>query len=184
MPRSGNCPKKNSFRSEIFMAHPIATFPRTKTVRLGAHTFEVYSISWLALFIHRRPGTIKIWEERKLLPKPLLDLGRHRYYTANEIMEYACAFRTSDTKTGTALETTPFRAKCAEARMRLRRIVEKEPERILKELPNKTRLSLRSIELVRRSVVKRMGDEHDMQMVRLLRAARKSSIVIRKKPAH
>ena len=123
--------------------------------------FEVYSISWFALCVRRRPGAIKIWESRGLMPRPLLDLAKHRYYTANEIMEYASAFRKSNTKTGTKLEKTPFRQLCGEVRSRLRKLLSENPKAVLKELPNKNQLMIRSVELLRASIVRRMRDEHD-----------------------
>lgn len=161
------------------MAHPIAKYPRTKKVQLGKSVFEVYSISWFALCVRRRPGAIKIWESRGILPRPLLDVGRHRYYTANEILGYAAAFRQSGAKTGTRIEETPFRRLCADVRSRMRKLLSYSPEKVFKELPNKKQLMIRSVELLRTSLVRQMRDEHDDTLAGMLTQAEKTPLKLR-----
>lgn len=69
-------------------------FPRTKRVRIGAHTLEVYSIGCLADASGIAAVTLRLWQRQKTLPAPLIELpGGMRFYTALEISTYASLIR-------------------------------------------------------------------------------------------
>lgn len=70
----------------------IKGFPRTKKVMLGSHTFEVYTIGFLAATTELAQVTLRLWERKGILPKPILRIpGTMRYYTASEVLAYAGA---------------------------------------------------------------------------------------------
>lgn len=63
--------------------------PRSKQVMLGKHTLEVYSIGFLAMATDLANVTLRLWERKGILPKPILTLPGMRYYTAPELLKYA-----------------------------------------------------------------------------------------------
>lgn len=68
--------------------------PRTKHVRLGAHTLELYSIGYLSDISELAVVTLRLWERQGVLPKPILRIaGGIRFYTALEIAVYAALIR-------------------------------------------------------------------------------------------
>lgn len=64
--------------------------PRRKRVKVGKHTLEVYSIGFLAAATNLANVTLRLWERKQILPKPVLNVGSGmRFYTAPEILNYA-----------------------------------------------------------------------------------------------
>lgn len=69
---------------------PVKGIPRTRRVQLGKHTLEVYTIGLLATATQMARVTLRLWERKKVLPRPILKIpGEMRYYTASEILKYA-----------------------------------------------------------------------------------------------
>jgi len=62
----------------------------------------LYSIGWIALYSRKGRSTLKRWEQRGVLPKPLLNLDgkNHRLYTSREILEYSTIIRSSNSVSG------------------------------------------------------------------------------------
>ncbi len=102
--------------------------PRTKQVRLGAHTLELYSIGYLADICDLAVVTIRLWERQELLPKPILRVaGGIRFYTALEIATYASLIQNHYASgRDKRLLRSQFATKNTEIRARLKQI-EKSP---------------------------------------------------------
>lgn len=102
--------------------------PKTRTVRLGAHTLELYSIGFLADICNLAVVTIRLWERQQLLPKPILRVsGGIRFYTALEIATYASLVQAHYASGRDKRKLREqFMAKNAEIRRRLQQI-EKSP---------------------------------------------------------
>jgi hypothetical protein len=48
-------------------------------------SFQLYSIGWLALVTSLAAVTLRLWERKKILPRPYFTLGNGRWYTALEL---------------------------------------------------------------------------------------------------
>lgn len=66
-----------------------------KQVALGANAITVYSIGWLATLAGVSNQNIRLWERTGVLPAPILRGADRsfRFYTAQEIEQYAVAIR-------------------------------------------------------------------------------------------
>lgn len=79
-------------RNEITIIYKRQGLPRKKTILLGKTQLEVYSIGWLSLYARISNPTIRLWERKKILPRPILKLpGKKRFYTPTEITLYSNA---------------------------------------------------------------------------------------------
>jgi hypothetical protein len=80
-----------------------------KQVYVGDLLIEVYSLQFLAAKLHRRPASIKFWEWKKIIPKPLLRVkdGR-RWYTKEEVELYVRLAEEEQIMNGKSFEKTKF----------------------------------------------------------------------------
>jgi DNA-binding transcriptional MerR regulator len=81
-----------------------------KDVLVKGRRFTVYSIGWFAFLLHRTPWTIRNWERKGILPKPILNLGNDtRWYLPDEIEGYAKIYLRADVRAGKKIEETRFK---------------------------------------------------------------------------
>ncbi len=110
--------------------------PVEKNFIYGDSVLKMYSIGWLAYMCNRSQVCLRKWQRDGILPRPLFDLndGR-RWYTAAELIGYAKIIREGNVSPGRkslfAVKEWMWRF-----RLRLKKLYDKEPDRIRKELPN------------------------------------------------
>lgn len=77
-------------RREVILGPRSEPMPRKKVIKLGSQDITVYSIGWFAYVARISRQTIRLWEAKKILPRPLLNIsGNRRFYTPSEILVYA-----------------------------------------------------------------------------------------------
>lgn len=83
----------------------------SKVVLFKKVRVTVYSIAWLAHLCNRSADTIRRWERRGVLPKPILSSedGR-RWYTASELRGYANIVKANNPRRHVDIESTAFKA--------------------------------------------------------------------------
>ncbi len=66
--------------------------PFKRKVLLGERSMTVYSLGWLAILASFHPMTLRKWEGKGILPKPIFEKQIDpvfRFYTAGELIGYA-----------------------------------------------------------------------------------------------
>ncbi len=64
--------------------------PPVKKVKYGDHELTLYGLGWLSFLCKKGHSTLRLWESRGILPRPLFaPSGLLRYYTAEELANYA-----------------------------------------------------------------------------------------------
>jgi DNA-binding transcriptional MerR regulator len=95
--------------------------PLTKEVRMGEFRFRLYSISWLARLVNRSANTVRRWEARDCLPRPIIDVPgkKARWYSAAELRGYAKIIHQANIRRRVPIEDTDFKLKAQEFRAKL-----------------------------------------------------------------
>ena len=102
--------------------------PPKKNIVYNGHAMTVYGIGWLAYLTHRKTHTVRSWERKKILPRPILDLkdGR-RWYTTAELIAYVRIFNRCVFKPMVPVVRNGFREQAYDFSNKLRRMVAKTP---------------------------------------------------------
>lgn len=81
-----------------------------KTAVFDGRKYTLYSIGWFGMLVHRSKWTIRWWERKGILPKPLLSLNTTtRWYLADEIAGYARIYQRAGVRSGKKIEDTSFK---------------------------------------------------------------------------
>lgn len=125
--------------------------PYKKLVKIGTEQLTVYSIGWLARAVDRNVHTVRQWEAKGILPRPLINLeltpsskdksvGTTRWYLAAEIAGYASAFRKAKVRRGISIESSPFKRSAALIRADLKKAMQKNIKAFPKKLSNEAQI--------------------------------------------
>jgi DNA-binding transcriptional MerR regulator len=89
--------------------------PKTKKVRLvaGGEIYTLYSIGWIAVLTNKDPHTIRRYEWRQIIPKPLITTkDNQRWYLAEEVAGYSREIKATLLKPKMNIEHTDLRDRC------------------------------------------------------------------------
>ncbi len=108
----------------------IGRLPARKKVVVGGELVQLYSIGWMAVMTGRSVQSIRLWERKGWLPKPIVSLPNHpdRWYLGVEIETYTRIFQQVKPSRQTSFQKTGFRELAHKAQIDLRaQLAKKNP---------------------------------------------------------
>jgi hypothetical protein len=111
--------------------------PPSKIVAFRNHSITVYSIGWLAILTNRSSQSVRLWERRQLLPKPILQLNDgFRWYTAAELLGYSKIYNAAGITPGVSIFSSTFAANAGDFHRQLKLELTNKQVIPLAELPD------------------------------------------------
>ena len=111
--------------------------PYRKKVKYKETLITLYSIGWLAYYSNKGNSTLRRWESKKVLPRPLLSLegDSNRMYSAREILGYSHVIKSVSTGRGIKLDFNYLTQSFNNMRLRIISHVQSDPNLYNAELP-------------------------------------------------
>jgi hypothetical protein len=122
--------------------------PLKKRTVFEDHSLTLYSIGWLGILVNRHTQTVRLWEYKGYLPRPIFatDEVQVRYYSAAELIGYAQIINTFPRSCGApgTKGKTPwkkFKTRLHEFKQQLIAAIQQKHQNVFIEaLPNEQKL--------------------------------------------